>query len=117
MCKVLFLSMPVSQTHYILRSFFFCLFACVAGKLSAQELRYQFKNYTPSDGLPSSETYQALQDANHYMWFATDHGVTRYNGYEFETFNLPDNSIMGLYEDWKGRIWAFTFSFFDIISG
>lgn len=102
--------MPVSQTHYILRNFFFCLFACVAGKLSAQELRYQFKNYTPSDGLPSSETYQALQDANHYMWFATDHGVTRYNGYEFETFNLPDNSIMGLYEDWKKRVWAFTFS-------
>ncbi|MEJ8843375.1 histidine kinase [Lacibacter sp. H375] len=51
-----------------------------------------------------------MQDANHYMWFATDHGVCRYNGYEFETFNLPDNSIMGLYEDWKRRIWAFTFS-------
>ncbi|NCU04721.1 MAG: hypothetical protein GXC73_12110 [Chitinophagaceae bacterium] len=76
----------------------------------AQELRYQFKNYTPSDGLPSSETYQVLRDASNYMWFATDHGVTRYNGYGFETFNLPDNSIMGLYEDWKKRVWAYTFS-------
>ncbi|HLP35724.1 sensor histidine kinase [Lacibacter sp.] len=96
--------------HYILRFCFVFLFICLTVFLHAQELRYQFKNYTPSDGLPSSETYQVLQDANHYMWFATDHGVTRYNGYEFETFNLPDNSIMGLFEDWKKRVWAFTFS-------
>lgn len=102
--------MPVNRMHYILRFCFVFLFICLTGFLHAQELRYQFKNYTPSDGLPSSETYQVLRDASNYMWFATDHGVTRYNGYEFETFNLPDNSIMGLFEDWKKRVWAFTFS-------
>jgi ligand-binding sensor domain-containing protein len=110
MRNVLFLSMPVNRMHYILRFRFVALFICLTGVLHAQELRYQFKNYTPSDGLPSSETYQVLRDASNYMWFATDHGVTRYNGYEFETFNLPDNSIMGLYEDEKKRLWAFTFS-------
>jgi ligand-binding sensor domain-containing protein len=110
MCNDLFLSMPVIRMHNISRFGLLFLFVILTANLRAQELRYQFKNYTPSDGLPSSETYQALQDANHYMWFATDHGVTRYNGYEFETFNLPDNSIMGLYEDWKGRMWVFTFS-------
>lgn len=110
MRKGLFLSMPVNRMHNILRYCFVFLFICLTVLLHAQELRYQFKNYTPSDGLPSSETYQVLRDASDYMWFATDHGVTRYNGYEFETFNLPDNSIMGLYEDWKKRIWAFTFS-------
>lgn len=102
--------MPVNRMHYILRFCFVFLFICLTVFLHAQELRYQFKNYTPSDGLPSSETYQVLQDANHYMWFATDHGVARYNGYEFETFNLPDNSIMGLYEDFKKRVWAYSFS-------
>ncbi|QNA46265.1 sensor histidine kinase [Lacibacter sediminis] len=110
MRKVLFLTMPVNRMHYILRCCFVFLFICLTGFLHAQELRYQLKNYTPSDGLPSSETYQVLRDASNYMWFATDHGVTRYNGYEFETFNLPDNSIMGLYEDWKKRVWVFTFS-------
>jgi hypothetical protein len=44
------------------------------------------------------------------MWFATDHGVCRYNGYEFKTYNLTDNSILGLYEDYKKRIWAWSFS-------
>ncbi|HLO37651.1 MAG TPA: hypothetical protein VK173_04130, partial [Lacibacter sp.] len=110
MRNVLFLSMPVNRMYNILRCCFLLLFISLTGLLHAQQLRYQFKNYTPSDGLPSSETYQVLRDASNYMWFATDHGVTRYNGYEFETFNLPDNSIMGLYEDGKKRIWAYTFS-------
>ncbi len=92
---------------------YFCLFAShliIPVHSNSQQLRYNFKNYTPSDGLPSSEVYQVMQDASHYMWFATDHGVCRYNGYAFETFNLPDNSILGLYEDGKKRIWAYSFS-------
>ncbi len=76
----------------------------------AQQLRYAFKNYTPNDGLPSSEVHKVLEDARHYMWFATDHGVCRFNGYEFKTYNLADNSILGLYEDYKKRIWAWSFS-------
>lgn len=79
-------------------------------EVTAQQLRYNFKNYTPSEGLPSSEVYQVLQDSYHYMWFATDHGICRYNGYEFKTFNLADNSILGIYEDYKKRIWAYSFS-------
>jgi hypothetical protein len=110
MRKVLFLSMPVNRMHYILRFCFVFLFICLTGFLHAQELRYQFKNYTPSDGLPSSEVHKVLQDFRHYMWFATDHGICRYNGYRFETFNLPDNSILGLFEDYKKRIWAWSFS-------
>ncbi|RXK62232.1 hypothetical protein ESA94_04265 [Lacibacter luteus] len=77
---------------------------------NAQQLRYAFKNYTPNDGLPSSEVHKVLQDARHYMWFATDHGVCRFNGYEFKTYNLADNSILGFYEDYKKRIWAWSFS-------
>lgn len=110
MRKVLFLSMPVNRMHNIFRFCFVFLFVCLTGFLSAQELRYSFKNYTPSDGLPSSEVHKVLQDSRHYMWFATDHGVCRYNGYEFKTYNLPDNSILGLYEDYKKRIWAWSFS-------
>lgn len=44
------------------------------------------------------------------MWIATDHGVCRYDGYSFATFNLPDNSVLSLYEDYNKRIWALTFS-------
>ncbi len=103
--------MPVQRFLFIHTILLTTLFVFLTtAPLPAQQLRYQFKNYTPSDGLPSSETYQVLRDAKNYMWFATDHGVTRFNGYEFETFNLADNSIMGLYEDATKRVWAYTFS-------
>lgn len=69
-------------------------------------------NYTTIDskmGLPSSEVYAILQDKLGYMWFATDHGVARYNGSDFTTYTfsegLTDNTILRMCEDHKGRIW------------
>ncbi len=70
---------------------------------------YNIKHFNTEDGLPSPEVYNMLQDSKGYMWFATDMGISRYNGYEFKNFStengLPDNSVFGLSEDDKGRIW------------
>jgi ligand-binding sensor domain-containing protein len=48
------------------------------------------------------------------MWFATDAGVSRFNGYEFENFDasdgLTDNTVFLITEDSKGRIWFGTFN-------
>jgi hypothetical protein len=94
---------------FILRPALFLLFL-LPNNCPGQQLLYQFKQYTANDGLPSSEVHQVLRDSKNFMWFATDHGVCRYDGYNFETFNLPDNSILSLYEDSKKRIWAASFS-------
>jgi ligand-binding sensor domain-containing protein len=55
-----------------------------------------------------------LQDASGYLWFTTDMGVSRFNGYEFKNFStengLADNTNFGLTEDAKGRIWFRSFS-------
>lgn len=79
---------------------------------SAQFLRY--RNYDVDDGLPSSEVYDMLQDSRGFIWFATDMGVSRYDGYTFTTFTtdngLPDNTIFNIYEDYCGRIWFTSFS-------
>lgn len=73
-----------------------------------------FKHYGVEDGLPSSEVYSAFQDSKGYMWFATDAGVSRFNGYEFENFDasdgLTDNTVFIITEDTKGRIWFGTFN-------
>lgn len=72
-----------------------------------------YKNYTVNDGLPSSKAYDMLQDSKGYMWFATENGVSRFDGYDFKNFTLqdglPTNSTIGLYEDYKGRIWFLSF--------
>jgi len=72
------------------------------------------KNYTINEGLPSSEVYHVMQDSKGFMWFSTDHGVCRYDGYKFKTFTtadgLADNTIFECREDAKGRIWFRSYS-------
>src|ERR1700756_1990087 len=73
-----------------------------------------FKNYSVKDGLPSSEVYSAMQDSKGFMWFATDKGVSRFDGYTFTNFTtsngLADNTVFQCQEDYKGRIWFRSFS-------
>ncbi len=67
------------------------------------------KYYTTLDGLPSQTVYEAFQDKKGFMWFATNVGVSRFDGYRFTNYTtddgLPDNEIFGFYEDLFGRIW------------
>lgn len=78
----------------------------------AQDPHPAFRQYTVEDGLLSSKVYQVKQDSKGYMWFATNNGVSRFNGYGFENFSmkdgLPDNTVFEIYEDKKGRIWFVT---------
>lgn len=68
-----------------------------------------FRNYSVEKGLPSSITYDILQDRKGYIWIAGELGVSRFDGYTFTNYSpangLPDNTIFYLYEDNKGRIW------------
>ncbi len=45
------------------------------------------------------------------MWFGTEYGVYRYDGYSFAHFSelngVPDNAIIKIMEDEEGRIWFF----------
>ncbi|MEN0047765.1 MAG: two-component regulator propeller domain-containing protein, partial [Bacteroidota bacterium] len=67
------------------------------------------EHFTPQKGLPSSEVYDILQDRKGYIWISTDHGVCRYNGYEFTYFGkeegITNPVILYLYEDHRGWIW------------
>ena len=73
-----------------------------------------FRHYTSDDGLPSSEVYFIIQDKKGYIWFATDMGVSRFDGFHFENFDiqkgLPSNTIFEIFEDYKGRIWFSSFT-------
>ncbi len=74
----------------------------------------QFKNYGTVDGLPGSEVYSVMQDSKGYMWFSTERGVARFDGYTFKTFNhcntLAGRTIFEAKEDYKGRIWLRSWS-------
>ena len=68
-----------------------------------------FKNYTTEDGLPSPEVHYALQDTAGIMWFATDNGLSRFNGYEFKNYGLEQGLkhqvLTYLQLDSEGTLW------------
>ncbi|WP_300664412.1 two-component regulator propeller domain-containing protein, partial [Fluviicola sp.] len=81
----------------------------------SQEIDWEPSNkvFSIEEGLPSSETYFVHQDREGYIWFCTDRGVVRYDGFHLQVFTikdgLPDNVIFWIYEDHKGRIWFISY--------
>ncbi len=45
------------------------------------------KPYDVSSGLPHNEINEIIQDDDGFVWIATDGGLSRYDGYNFITFN------------------------------
>lgn len=71
-------------------------------------------NITRKQGLPTINIYNSFQDRDGYMWFATDMGVLRYNGFTFTHYTsddgLSDNEVFSFYQDKAGRIWFATYN-------
>jgi ligand-binding sensor domain-containing protein len=74
---------------------------------------YSYINYDVKDGLPSSTVYDVIQDKDGFMWFATENGLSRYDGKRFTNYTiadgLPDNEILKLFVDSKNRVWIMPF--------
>ena len=74
---------------------------------------YGFTRYDSREGLASSTVYCMTQDAEGFMWFGTEAGLTRFDGTHFKTFTmddgLPDNEVIQLFTDSRGRVWIAPF--------
>ena len=72
-----------------------------------------FDNYTNQNGLPQITVNAISQDHDGYIWFATQVGAARYDGYTYEHVNLsnglPDDEVNCLHVDGEGKIWFGTF--------
>lgn len=74
----------------------------------------KFKTLGRDEGLPHSIITTMVQDDLGYMWFGTHDGLTRYDGYQFETyrpnaqdsFAIHDSWVIDLFADHQGRIWS-----------
>lgn len=75
-----------------------------------------FNRLTTEDGLSNNTVYEIIQDRLGFLWFATDDGLNRFDGYDFKIFrhdptnenSISDNSVWALTEDRKGNIWIGT---------
>jgi len=75
-----------------------------------------FRNITIEEGLSQATVETMIQDEKGYIWFGTNDGLNRYNGYNFTVFrqdksnptSIVNNYIIDLEEDDKGNIWVGT---------
>ena len=61
-----------------------------------------------SQGLLTNSVYDIFQDKDNYMWFATEKGLCRFNGYTFQYFSqdgMTSKSGSCIQQDAFGRIW------------
>ncbi|HPR33524.1 MAG TPA: two-component regulator propeller domain-containing protein, partial [Prolixibacteraceae bacterium] len=72
-----------------------------------------FNNIKVKDGLPANEIFVLNQDSDGFMWFGTNNGILRYDGYSMKRIRqdgsgsiaLPDNQITALVNDSSNGIW------------
>jgi ligand-binding sensor domain-containing protein/two-component sensor histidine kinase len=74
---------------------------------------YNYIHYDVKDGLAGSTVYDMCQDNEGFIWFATEAGLSRFDGTHFKNFTtadgLPETEILELFADSKGRIWMAPF--------
>jgi ligand-binding sensor domain-containing protein len=79
--------------------------------LFAQE--YSYVQYNVKDGLAGATVYDLCQDKDGFIWFATDAGVSRFDGTHFRNFTLDDGlpsiEILKIFADSRGRVWMAPF--------
>ncbi|WP_162915687.1 sensor histidine kinase [Paraflavitalea soli] len=92
--------------------YFLLYYCCFCAGAVAQD--YNYRNYDVQHGLAGSTVYNMYQDTEGFIWFATETGVSRFDGTHFKNFTvkdgLPDNTIVRIFEDSRGRIWLAPFT-------
>ncbi len=77
---------------------------------------FVFGKLNVENGLSSNVVNAILQDKSGLLWFGTENGLNRFDGYEFKVYkkdpndtnSISDNGIWSLFEDRKGQIWVGT---------
>jgi ligand-binding sensor domain-containing protein/signal transduction histidine kinase len=101
----------------ILRVIFIFVFIMYVSFSYGQSEIIQFESLGIEDGLSQGSVISILKDSRGFMWFGTQGGLNRYDGYEFKIFatsadttTLSSNFVTSLSEDKNGNIWIGTFN-------
>jgi ligand-binding sensor domain-containing protein len=76
----------------------------------------RFTRLSIEQGLSQNTVQSILQDRVGFLWFGTEEGLNRWDGYTFVAFkhdprdpkSLPDNLVSVLFEDGQGQLWVGT---------
>lgn len=88
---------------------------CACLRLSAHQ-KIRFSHLKVQHGLSQSAVNCILQDRRGFMWFGTQDGLNRYDGYSFVVFkhdpadstSLDGSFVVSIHEDRNGVLWVAT---------
>ncbi|MFN0275667.1 MAG: sensor histidine kinase [Chitinophagales bacterium] len=89
--------------------FFFLAIALFTSQTLIAQL-FPYRQYSSDGELVNSNVNAMMQDAEGYIWFATDNGLSRFDGSKSNNYGiengLPVNSILSITSDERGNIYA-----------
>ncbi len=106
----------------MIRVFLFCIISFLFfSSESLTQSHIIFNHLTIEDGLSQSSVTCILQDRSGFMWFGTQDGLNRYDGYNIKVFknnpgdstSLTDNFIFSICEDLSGILYIETARFIN----
>ncbi|GAA0407610.1 two-component regulator propeller domain-containing protein [Massilia aurea] len=85
-------------------------------RAAAPEPTLRFEHLSVQHGLAQESVLSILQDADGFMWFGTQSGLSRYDGYRFVNYrteignprSLASNWVRAMLLDRQGRMWVGT---------
>lgn len=94
----------------VITSLFIVVSIGSSGQLQPKNL---IKHWSIKDGLSQSVVNGIVQDDQSLMWFATEDGLNRFDGYTFKIFKfdprdnqvVSDNFVQHIFKDSRGTLW------------
>ncbi len=88
----------------------------ITNSIFAERDDLRFFGYGTSDGISVGKVRKVFQDSKGFIWLATEDGLNRFDGYNFEVFrnnqndstSISSNKIWDITEDNQNRLWIAT---------
>jgi len=85
-------------------------------QLNANAQSILFNHLKTNNGLSNNYVSDIIQDNTGFLWFATEDGLNRFDGYEFKVYrntqdnnnSISDNTVLWFSKDKKGNLWIGT---------
>ena len=102
----------VSSHQVLLRSVVAVVLVLVLSSGGLAQKKLLFDHLTVKQGLSQSSVMCVFQDRRGFMWFGTQDGLNRYDGYDFKIFkhdpanpnSLKENFVVLIAEDRQGKL-------------
>ncbi|MBW4888972.1 response regulator [Mucilaginibacter sp. HMF5004] len=98
-------------------AFILALLTCLGLSGQAQDLQLKFEHINSDDGLSQNTINAIAKDKYGFMWFGTESGLCRYDGYKFRIYrhdakdphSITGNKVLDVVTDEHQTLWIQTF--------